>query len=408
MTAKIAKVASAVALAMAMGCGKSKAPNVTLGSIFSQTGFHAGPGPGTVLSAQLAVTEINAAGGVLGGTLVINNEDDKSDTTQVVTVAKDLINNLKVPAIMGANGPDTQVPELGVTIPADVVVISDFAAVPSVTTSAADNGTVFSTSADHEIQGTILAERAKTTHGFSKCAIIQVAQPLATEVVTGFTNKFQNLGGTIIASPTITSGQSSYASTLTQIYAAGTPDCILLSTYAPDAVQVMADYLAGFKAKNTFWFYLPTVNLPPFYTGVGVTNFSQFSFEGIDTGNGPGFTPYDSSFTSHNPGTSIEEEPGTYDDVYLLALAIQAGGSADGATIKNNMRTIANPPGQVVNPGDWGKAVSLLKAGTKINYEGASGPCDLDANGAASPPYVIWGAPITASTSTVLVTNVTP
>jgi ABC-type branched-subunit amino acid transport system substrate-binding protein len=363
--------------------------NVTLGAMLSQTGLHSSTGVGTLLSLQLAVSEINAAGGVLGGKLTIENEDDKSDPMQAVTSAKDLVNTVKVPAIVGTTGNETMVPAIAVTAPAGVVMISDLASGSTITNTATDNGTVFTTSADHVIQGTLLAERAYTTHGFHKCAIIQVAQPVPQDLANGFATKFQNLGGTITSNVTITSGQSSYQSTLQQIYAAATPDCILMATYVPDGIIITQNYLSGFTAKNSFWFYGPIVNVTPFFMGVGASNFT-FGNEGADTGSGPGFTPYDSSFMTANPSTTTEEEPGTYDDVYLLALAIEAGGAPDGTTIKNNMRTIANPPGTVVKPGDWAMAVNLLKAGTKINYEGASGDCDFDANGAAAPPYVIW------------------
>ncbi len=35
----------------------------------------------------------------------------------------------------------------------------------------------------------------------------------------------------------------------------------------------------------------------------------------------------------------------------------------------------------MIVPGEWKKAVELIKAGTDINYEGASGPVEFDANG---------------------------
>jgi branched-chain amino acid transport system substrate-binding protein len=66
----------------------------------------------------------------------------------------------------------------------------------------------------------------------------------------------------------------------------------------------------------------------------------------------------------------------------VLALAMQnAGPGAGNAAIAQAVPAIAGPPGQKVSSFAEGKAA--LKAGQKINYEGASGPLDFDANGDA-------------------------
>jgi branched-chain amino acid transport system substrate-binding protein len=72
-----------------------------------------------------------------------------------------------------------------------------------------------------------------------------------------------------------------------------------------------------------------------------------------------------------------------YDAVYLVALAAEKAQSTDPTAIRDAIRDIANPPGEIVNPGTGGyeAALDLLKNGEDINYEGAAGPVDLDANG---------------------------
>ena len=42
---------------------------------------------------------------------------------------------------------------------------------------------------------------------------------------------------------------------------------------------------------------------------------------------------------------------------------------------------MASPPGEIIRPGEWAKAKKLLAQGKEINYEGASGNVDFDANG---------------------------
>ena len=70
-----------------------------------------------------------------------------------------------------------------------------------------------------------------------------------------------------------------------------------------------------------------------------------------------------------------------YDATFLVALAIEKAGEADPAKIQAALREVANGPGEVIRPGEWDKAKALIAAGKDVNYEGASGSVDFDANG---------------------------
>ena len=76
----------------------------------------------------------------------------------------------------------------------------------------------------------------------------------------------------------------------------------------------------------------------------------------------------------------------------ILVLAITKANSTDADAMKAQYHFVANPPGEVVYPGEFSKARRLLFAGKDINYEGASGPCDLDeTNNVKTTPYLVWG-----------------
>jgi branched-chain amino acid transport system substrate-binding protein len=64
----------------------------------------------------------------------------------------------------------------------------------------------------------------------------------------------------------------------------------------------------------------------------------------------------------------------TYDHASLAILAMAAGGDTTGDTIRQNIRTISQGEGQIVESAVDGLAV--LAGG--VNYAGASGPCDFD------------------------------
>jgi ABC-type branched-subunit amino acid transport system substrate-binding protein len=368
-------------------CGGGSGAGIPLGAIMSVSGNKAQPGQGELQSIKLAVDEINAAGGVLGQQLQLINRDDHSGKEGAKAAAMDLIEKVHAPVIFGCTAPETTLSAAEVTIPAGTILISDIASGPELN-SLSDHDTVYTTAPDRVQQGQILARRARDK-GFAKCAILYVELPLHTETATGFRQTFTSLGGTITSDISFPQMESSYAAMLKTVYETDTPDCILVNAEAPDGTQVLKDYLSNYSAKQTTWFFNPAMGNPDFFMGLGYSNFT-FRHEGIDVADGPGIDAYQKAFGSKYPNTTVEYEPGSYDDVYLVALAMQAGGKADAATVKANIRAINDPAGTKVGPGQFAMAVSILAAGGKINYEGASGSCDIDQNGSALATSLIW------------------
>ena len=75
----------------------------------------------------------------------------------------------------------------------------------------------------------------------------------------------------------------------------------------------------------------------------------------------------------------------------LAAYAAKVKGlSLTSKNIRDNLRVVANPPGEVIKPGEFQKAFDLIKAGKPINYEGAAGSVDFDKNGDVITPIEVW------------------
>ena len=70
-------------------------------------------------------------------------------------------------------------------------------------------------------------------------------------------------------------------------------------------------------------------------------------------------------------------------------------------TIKTHIRAVNDPNGTKVGPGEFAKALSILKMGGKINYDGASGSCDFDQDGAAKAANLLWEVHGTERVTTV-------
>ncbi len=61
--------------------------------------------------------------------------------------------------------------------------------------------------------------------------------------------------------------------------------------------------------------------------------------------------------------------------------------------LRDELRKVSNPPGEMIDGGDQGRVVAMLKAlkdKKKINYNGVAGPCDFDKNGDVITPVNIW------------------
>src|SRR5687767_10228338 len=96
--------ATVASLVVVLGCGKEEKPKVQIGALLSVTGDLASIGNEQLEAANLAVKEINAAGGILGGSqLELINKEDESDTSKAPAAAEALA-ALKVPVVIGAVG----------------------------------------------------------------------------------------------------------------------------------------------------------------------------------------------------------------------------------------------------------------------------------------------------------------
>jgi neutral amino acid transport system substrate-binding protein len=81
-----------------------------------------------------------------------------------------------------------------------------------------------------------------------------------------------------------------------------------------------------------------------------------------------------------------------YDAAAVTLLAMQAAPKLDGPSIRDALRAVQDPQGEVVTPGVEGlkKGLDLLKAGKKIRYVGATGPFRFDKNGDVTGPMLVW------------------
>src|SRR5437879_10534946 len=163
-------VGSACALLLFNGCNKSSEGGGTIkvGEFASLTGKEATFGTSSHEGTQLAIDEINAAGGVLGKKLQLLTEDDLTKAGEPATVVNKLISRDGVAAILGEVASSRSLEAAPICQQNKVPMISPASTNPKVT-EVGDQ--VFRICFIDPFQGTVLAKFA-LSKGWKKAAIL--------------------------------------------------------------------------------------------------------------------------------------------------------------------------------------------------------------------------------------------
>ncbi len=387
-----AALMGAPALLAAPGLARAQAEAVRIGVILSATGGLAAFVPPIRAGILLAFQEINGAGGVLGGRqLQMIEGDDQTNPQAGVTVATRLVQAENVAAIIGpmASGITIAVAN-AVTVPAGVPIVSPSATAPAVS-QIADNDTVFRTAVPDGLQGQVLARLVREA-GIERVAIMAVNNDYGRGLTGAFTNAFQGRGGRVTAAQNFEENRPSYRAELQTLAGRDNPQALLLIGYPASGGNTI---LRNSIENGFFQRYIGTDGMRDQSV---VDQVGARALEGMfGTGPGTAASPerraaYEAAFRRANatmdPGAAFVAQ--AYDAAYVIALAIQAAGNAQRGAIGGALRTVANAPGEVVGPGEFARARTLLAAGTKVNYEGASGPIEFNQTGDAEGRVEHW------------------
>ena len=377
-------------LVACVACSPPQKAKTQLGAILSVTRDLANIGQVQLDSVQLAVGEINAAGGVNGLELEVVNKDDASDSPQAVTAAEALV-ALKVPVAIGAAGSGKTLAAAPRFIEAKIPLVSASSTSPAISTLQ-DDGYVLRTCPSDALQGRLLAKRARAKP-FSRIAVIHLPDAYGTGLADAFAAAFTQAGGTVTFKQAYVEGQMSYTTLLDQAYA-GNPEAILLVAYAIDGAQLMNDYWNSVhRAKNTFFYFTDGTQDPAFVTAVGSSKWPSIQHEGTGPAAPAGATndrflaAYKTKFSRDLPPGGFAQN--AYDATYLVALAMAAQGENTAAAVHGHI-TAVSAGGMKFGPENFAQARDAAKAKTDIDFEGVSGNVDLDDKGDVIAPYDVW------------------
>ncbi|RDI70784.1 ABC transporter substrate-binding protein [Halopelagius longus] len=351
----------------------------TIGMVDALTGSLAPYGKRNQRGKDLALAAINEVGiGSEGAELSISVEDSESSNQSGVTAAQKLVEQNGVPLFIGAVGSGVSIAMYdSVTKGAGVVQISQNSTSPELTNKPG----LLRTSPAGSAKGKALAELI-AGDGHDKVAITWVNNDYGTGLSNVFADTFE---GEVVYNEPHDQGQSSYSGILTEMASTGASAWLFL-TYANE-MTVMANeaFDQGYNTSADYYGAESTV------ADEILANTPEGSLDGMKgvTESAPAdqenYKNFVSAFESEYDAKPTVWAAYAYDAVHIAALAIEAADEFTGEALNEVVRDVTRPEGQEAFT--FEEAAQILRDGgspSDVDYQGVSGPVDLDENG--DPP----------------------
>ncbi len=204
---------------------------ILIGEIGSLTGSEATFGISTRNAIELAIREVNAAGGVKGRKIDVRVYDDQSKPEEAANAATRLINQDQVLLILGEVASTNSIAMATKAQPAKVPMISNASTNPKVTEI---GDYIFRVCFIDPFQGYVMAKFAHDNLKFTRVAVLRdLGSDYSQGLADVFERKFTEMGGKIVAGETYTKGSTDFRSQLTAIKRAQ-PDGIYIPGYYND------------------------------------------------------------------------------------------------------------------------------------------------------------------------------
>jgi branched-chain amino acid transport system substrate-binding protein len=355
-------------------CSSSSEPTeeaspLKIGSLLPETGSLAFLGPPEFAGVDLAVADINAAGGVLGMDVEHIRGDSGDTTTEIAQTTVDSHLAAGVSAIVGAASSGVSFTVIDKITAAGVVHFSPANTSPDFT-NYDDNGMYFRTAPSDTFQGAVLGQ-LMASEGAENAVIINMDDAYGNGLAKYAAAAFTGSSTVITYDPAATE----FASEVGQAKAAK-PDAIALIGFA-ETTAVVTELIKQGIGPDNVKMYLVDGNL----SGSAFADLPSDVMVGVK-GTLPGaYAPdaFQARLLEVDPElTDFSYAAESYDTVTLIALAAQAGGATDGDTIAANLQAVSAGGEKCSNFAD---CKALLDEGKDIDYDGVSGPIEFDANG---------------------------
>ena len=361
--------------------------DLTIGNLVPLRGALASYGGAGRKAAELAVREARGAAAGTGIGVGLRNEDTETNDLIAQVLARHLIEDQGASCLVGdwsANG--TFAVGGNVTVPSDVPLIS-----PATTSwelsSLDDRGLVFRTAPSDDLQAVALAELVARSRGGAHGQTLAIGARndlYGRRFAAIVAREWRRLGGRPRA-PVLYDPARPHHRYEARRLTAGRPDAWVIVDF-PDGFARIASDLVATGRFDPSRLYLPDALALPDVRGNRIPPAAVQGARGTLPGatwRGPGGRAFDRLYRSDraSPRRQAGFSAQSFDAATLCFLAAVAAGSDSGGDIASEVRAVSGPPGLQVGPDQLGRAVRVLRAGREVDYQGASGPLDLDPAG---------------------------
>ncbi len=206
---------------------------VSMGFVLPLTGSVPNIGAAMQNGAQLAIDEINAAGGVMGKQIEPIFEDDENKPATAPNAITKLIEQNKVDVVLGTYASSCSMAMTSIAADSETLMISIGSTNSKVTEEGGDY--IFRACFIDPLQGSIGAQFAYEDMGVSKVAMLyDVGKDYCVGISDTFSETFTSLGGEIVYEGKYNTGDTDFKSYLTEIKNSGAE-----VLYVPDDYDVV-------------------------------------------------------------------------------------------------------------------------------------------------------------------------
>ncbi len=364
-------LASAATLALA---GAASAEDVKLGVLIGFTGPIESLTSHMAAAAEMAMAEVNASGKAANTYASVRGDSTCTDAAAATAAAERMITAEGVKGIIGADCSGVTAAVLqNVARPNGMVMISPSATSPALST-AEDDGLFFRTAPSDAREGEIMAD-ILLEKGIKTIAMTYSNSDFGKGQSDAIAASYTAKGGTVSINIPHEDGKADYSAEVASLAAAG-GEVLVVAGYVDQGgkgiIQASLDSgafsvfgLPGGMVSDT----LPAAIGPALDGSFGQVAQSDSPGAAVLTEMGKtNSTPFDATSPY-----AME----SYDAAALIMLAMEATKSTDPKVYSAKIMEIANGPadgsGTKIQPGELGKALELIAAGTAIDYDGASG-----------------------------------
>jgi len=347
---------------------------LTIGTLLPQTGSLAFLGPPEFAGVDLAVSEINANGGVLGKDIVKLDSDSGDTSTNIASQSTQRLLSSKVDVIVGAASSGVSKTVIDAITGAGVVQISPANTSPDFT-DYPDKGLYFRTAPSDVLQGRILGDQI-VADGNTDVGILALQDAYGTGLTANVKKSVEGAQGKVVAEVIYDPKAAEFTAEVSKIKAAD-PQAIVVIGFDETAKIIQELAKQGIGPQQGKPLYLVDGN-----TGNALgEKLPKGLLKGVK-GTIPGVAaPGDLRARLLKTDPKLKDfsySAESYDAVVVVALAAQVAKSDAGKDIAAKMVEVTTGGTKCTT---YKACLALAKAGTDFDYDGVSGPIEFDSKG---------------------------